>query len=381
MSIGVLQGGTRDAVEFAFVFIGVGLAVGFCRSITTEPIAEDLPALPQERVRAHVRASGTVGLAVGLVAALLCALLVRPDTAVGLWSLALPLLLVPVDAVRAAWTGARRAHRAAPLSLAQLAAGSTGLAAALLTGRAEWALAPVVVVSGVLVALALVAAGPRVPGTSLRPRHWIYAVEWSLTYGLAQSSGLVLAGFGLPLLPLLLRAQGVVFGPLSPLAQAVAALAVPEFAAVRRRRPALLSAAVGLSVLLVALSAAYAVVVLLLPDAVTAAVLGSAWQHYAPVLVASAAAVVAAGAPMGPLVAMRAHGAPRTSLVCRIVLGSAGLLLPVPAALLWGASGFFWATAAASLLGAGWSVRALRLLERRPVERRGAPVLQRGRAS
>ena len=364
ISVAALQGATEAAAEFAIVFIGYSLAVGLCRSITTEPAAPELPGLPEGDVRAHVRAAAVTGLAIGLLTALLCALLLRPDTTLGLWSLALPVAAVPVDSVRAAWIGSGRAPWAARFSLAQLAAAVVGFVVTLVTDSAAWALAPVVAVSAVLALVALVGRGSHMTAAHLRPRHWVYATEWSLTYGIAQSSSLVLATLGLPLLPLLLRAQGVVFGPLFSLSQAVAALAVPEFVSLRRRRPALLPAAVGLSVGLIGVCAVYAALVLLVPDAVLAAVLGSSWPEFEPLLIASAASVVVGGAAMGPLVAMRAHGAARTSLLCRVVIGVAGLVLPVTGALVWGMAGFFLAAAVASVIGAVWSSFALRRWER-----------------
>ena len=114
-----------------------------------------------------------------------------------------------------------------------------------------------------------------------------------------------MTALGLPLLPLLVRAQGVVFGALSTLTQAVAALAVPEFTGLRRAR--LMRPALGLSGGLAALCALYAAAALIVPDSVVAALLGNAWTAFAPVLPAAAAAFVAAGVSMGPLVALRAR--------------------------------------------------------------------------
>jgi hypothetical protein len=99
---------------------------------------------------------------------------------------------------------------------------------------------------------------------------------------------------------------------------------------------------------------------------VLATVLGSAWSAYHPVVLGSAAAVAVAGATMGPLVAMRAHGAARTSLTCRVVMGVAGLLLPVGAALVWATPAYFWASAVAAVLGGAVCLLALRAVERRP---------------
>lgn len=360
LSIAALRGSADGAAEFALVFLVHSLAVGFARSITTEPLAQELPGFLAEQVRVHVRAACLIGLVVGSLSALLSAVLVRPDTALGLWSLAFTVVITATDSMRAAWIGARRTTRALSISLGQLAGAIGGLAWVAMTGVAAWALAPVVVVSGLLALAAL--AGPRVDTAALRPRHWIYAAEWSLTSGLAQSSGLVVTALGLPLLPLLLRAQGVIFGPLSMLTQAVAALAVPEFAT--SRRAGLLRPALWLSGGLVGVCAGYAAVTLLVPSGVLAAVLGQAWESFAPVLPAAAAAFVAAGISMGPLVALRAHGAARASLGARVVLGVSRLALPVGAALLWGPVGFFWAAAVAGALGGAWATWVLRRVER-----------------
>ena len=364
MSIGALRGSTEAAAEFAVVFIGYALAVGFCRSVTTEPRAPELPSAAPVDVLSHVRASAVVGLAVGGLASLACAVLLRPDTPLGLWALVLPLVAVPVDAVRAAWIGSGRPGRAVPASVGLLVAAAAGLLAALLTGQAVWALIPVVATAAVLVAVAFAVTRGVPVRERLRPRHWIYALEWSLTFGQQQSSGLILAALGLPLLPLMLRAQGVVFGPLSTVAQASAALSVPELVRLRRRRTRLVSAAVAVSGLLVVGSAFYAAVVLLLPDAVLRALLGSAATEYMSVLLASAVAVTLTGLAMGPLVALRAHDAPRASLVARVAIGSTSLICTLVGALAWGVEGYFWASAVASVFGGAWSFTALRRVER-----------------
>ena len=366
VSIGVLQGPTSGAAEFALVFLLHGLAVGLSRSITTEPVAQDLASFPPDHVRAHVRVSALIGALVGLVTALIAAALVRPETAVGLWSLAFPLAVVGADSVRAAWIGAQRPSSAARYSVAQFIAGAVGLVLTVLTGDAVWALAPVVVVSAGLT-LGAALSGPATSWAALVPRHGYYAGEWLLTSGLSQSSGLV-AAHALPLLPLLIRAQSVVFGPLSALAQAVAVLAVPEFASLRRRRPSLVGAATALTAFLMISAAVYAGLVLLVPDSVFAVVLGETWAEYRPVLLPSIALIIAANAPMSPLVALRAHGYARTSLGATILLGVGHFLLPLLGVLVAGLPGFFWGSAASSLVGALVSMTALKRAEqRRPV--------------
>jgi hypothetical protein len=368
LSVAVLRASAEGAAQFAVVFLVHALAVGFCRSITTEPVAQELPAWSDDAVRGHVRRSAATGLLVGVLSAAVSAALVRPDSAVGLLSLAFTLLAVPTDAVRGAWIGAGRARAAAPYSLLQLVAALAGLVAVLLTGSGPWALLPVVAVSGSLTAVALV-RGPRLELAALRPRHWIYAAEWSVTFGMGQSSGLVVSAIGLPLLPLLVRAQGVLYGPMSTAAQAVAVLAVPEFVTARRTR--FLAPAVVLSAVLTAGCALYAVLVLVVPESWPAALLGHAWESFRPVLPAAGAAFVAGGLAMGPLVALRAQGAARSSLRTKLVIGVVRLVLPVAAVVPWGAAGFFWGSAAAGLLGGVWAVLALHRLEAAPV---GHPV-------
>ena len=364
LSIGALRGPTAAAAEFAVVFIAYSLAVGFCRAVTTEPRAPELPGAGPAEVRAHVRVSAVVGLGIGFLATGLCAVLLRPDTALGLWSLAFLVIAVPVDAVRAAWTGSRRTDRAVPQSSAMLVAAAAGLVLTLVTGNAVWAVAPVVVTGAVLVAVAFLVTPGAAVRDRLRPRHWIYAGEWALTFGQQQSSGLILAALGLPLLPLMLRAQGVVFGPLSTLLQATAALSVPEFVGLRRRRRSLQTAGYALSGLLVGGSALYGFVVLLVPEEVLEVLLGSAEPEYRPVLLASAAAIALAGTSMGPLVALRAHDAPRWSIRARIAIGTTGLLTTLVGALVWGAPGYFWSSALAGALGGVWAALALRRAER-----------------
>ncbi|NYJ05881.1 hypothetical protein [Petropleomorpha daqingensis] len=365
LSVAVLRGSAEGAAQFAVVFLVHALAVGFCRSITTEPVAQELPAWDGDAVRGHVRRSAATGVLVGLLSAAVSAALVRPDTVVGLLSLAFTLLVVPTDSTRGAWIGAGRARAAAPYSLLQFVAAVAGLVVVLVTGSGPWALVPLLVVSGALV-LAALARGPRLELGALRPRHWVYAAEWSVTFGMGQSSGLVVSALGLPLLPLLVRAQGVLYGPMSTAAQAVAVLAVPEFVTARRTR--LLAPAVVLSAALTAGCALYAVLVMVVPAAWPAALLGHAWEPFRPVLPAAAAAFVAGGLSMGPLVALRARGAARSSLRAKVVIGVVRLVLPVAAVVPWGAEGFFWASAAAGLLGGVWAVLALRRVEATPAD-------------
>lgn len=363
VSVGVLHGPTAGAREFAIVFLMHSLAIGFSRSITTEPVAQDLALFPRARVRAVVRGSGFTGAAVGLVTALLALVILRPATPVGLWSLAFPLTVVGVDSVRAAWIGARLAAVAVRYSAAQVVAAAAGLLLTLLTGNAVWALAPIVVVSAVLT-LATFIAGPALSRAELVPRHGFYAGEWLFTSGLSQSSGLV-AAQALPLLPLLLRAQGVLFGPLSPLAQAVAALAVPEFATLRRRRPSLVGPAAALTAGLMLTAAVYAGLLLLVPESVLAHLLGETWQQYRPILLPSIAMVIASNAPMSPLVALRAHGYARTSLGLTVAIGTGHLLLPLAGAFVAGIPGFFWGAALSSVIGCVLSMITLRRAEQR----------------
>jgi uncharacterized membrane protein len=373
VSIGVLQGPTTAAAEFALVFLLYGMAVGFSRSITTEPVVQDLALYPHERLLAHVRMSGCKGAVVGLLTALLAVAVVRPETGVGLWSLAFPIVLVATDSVRAAWIGARLPATAVRYSLAQVVAAAIGLLISLLTDQPVWALLPVIAVSAVL-ALAAVVTGPALTRAALLPSHWFYAGEWLFTSGLSQSSGL-LATQALPLLPLLIRAQGVLFGPLSALAQAVAALAVPEFAVLKRRRPSLLGPAAGLTALLTLIAAVYAAFVLLLPDSVAAGLLGETWSEYKPVLLPSIALVVLTTAPMSPLVALRAHGYARTSFGLTIALGVGHLLLPLAGVLVAGLAGFFWGAALSSAIGCVVAMAVLRRAEgRRSAEPVGEPA-------
>jgi hypothetical protein len=373
VSVGVLQGPPAAATEFALVFLLYSMAVGFSRSITTEPVAPDLPLYPRPRLLDHVRVSGWKGGLVGLLTAALAAAVVRPDTAVGLWSLAFPLVMVATDSIRAAWIGARMPAVAVRYSAVQVVAAALGLLTTFLIGDAVWALIPVVTVSAAL-ALAALIRGPAPTRAELLPHHWFYAGEWLFTSGLSQSSGLV-AAQALPLLPLLIRAQGVLFGPLSSLAQAVAALAVPEFASLRRRRPSLLRPAAGLTALLVTIAAVYAGMVLILPESVPAHLLGQTWAEYKPILLPSIAMVIVSNAPMSPLVALRAHGYARTSLGVTISLGVGHLLLPLAGALLAGLPGFFWGAATSSVIGCAVSMLVLRRAEaRRSVEPVGEPV-------
>jgi hypothetical protein len=113
------------------------------------------------------------------------------------------------------------------------------------------------------------------------------------------------------------------------------------------------------------------VLVLVVPESWPAALLGHAWESFRPVLPAAGAAFVAGGLAMGPLVALRAQGAARSSLRAKLVIGVVRLVLPVAAVVPWGAAGFFWASAAAGLLGGVWAVLALHRLEAAPV---GHPV-------
>ncbi|RBY75303.1 hypothetical protein DQ238_19960 [Geodermatophilus sp. TF02-6] len=371
LSIGVLRGGAAGAVDFAVVFLIHTLAVGLSRSLTSEPVAQELPGTSLDRVRARVRAASVTGLGFGVVSALVSAVFVRPETSVGLCSLAFTVLVVPTDSIRSMWTGAGRAPRAAPISTAQLLAAAAGLVIAVLGGSPAWGLVLTAAVSLVAVVLSL-GRGPRPGRSELRPAHWYYAAEWFLTSGLAQSTGLVVAAFGLPLIPLLLRAQGVVFGPVTTLTTAVALLVLPELVAHRSRWSSLVPAALGISALLVVLSAGYAIAVGLLPASVLRAALGGTAPAFATVLLPCAVSLVTACVLWGPMIALRALGAARASLVARIVIGVLSFALPLAGALLAGVQGFFWSTAVASVLSGVCAVAVLQWVESRK-GRRVAP--------
>ena len=370
ISIGALRGDAEGAAEFAILFLVLTMAAGFSRSITTEPVAQTLSLLTGEEVRRHVRVAGVTGLVVGLLAAAGTAAVVRPETSLGWWTVGLTVVVVATDSVRTAWLGARRPDRAVRMSAAQLVAGVAGLVLTLLGHPPVAALVPMVLMSALLIVLSL-ASGPAIPRRELLPHHWYYAAEWLFTGGLRQSSGLVVAAQGLTVLPLLLRATGVVFGPLTALSQAAASLAVPELAALRTRRPSLLRPALVLSAALVLVSVVYSAVVLLLPDRLLATVLGETWAHYEPVLLAAVVYTVLAPASMGPLVALRSHGFARSSLGAKIVLGVIQLVLPVVGVSVGGAAGFFWGAAAGQAVSGIYSAVVLRRAERIPA---GVPV-------
>jgi hypothetical protein len=121
-------------------------------------------------------------------------------------------------------------------------------------------------------------------------------------------------------------------------------------------------------------SAVYAAALLVVPESVVSHVLGQTWLEFRPVLVPAIVAVVLAGGSMGPFVALRAHGYARASLGAKVVRGIAGLLLPLLGVQVIGLSGYFWGSAAASALGAVWSLGTLRRAERHaPVEPVGTP--------
>ena len=199
-----------------------------------------------------------------------------------------------------------------------------------------------------------------------------YAAEGFALQGAPQATVFVVAAVAGLAAAGSLRAAQTIFGPLTVLGLGIRLALVPE--AVRaasrslRRMTRLVLAAAAL---LTGVTAVWSVAVLLLPDAVGKALLGSSWALAVPLLVYVAVDRLANATSIGPFLGLRALADSRRSLRARMAVAALTVLGGVVGALVDGAHGAAIGAAASSLVSiVVWGYAFFRAL----AHRRAVPV-------
>lgn len=165
-----------------------------------------------------------------------------------------------------------------------------------------------------------------------------------------------------------LRAVQTLLGPLNIIGFGLASFAVPEIARRSLAPRAVWKAAAALSALFGAVTAAWSLVLLLLPDSVGERVLGETWAQAEEAVPGLAVSMLLVALMVGPSVVVRALD--RTSLLfsCSALLGVLLLVLPAVGMSLYGIAGAAWANALASglVLVPYWWAAAIAIRRGRP---------------
>ena len=233
-------------------------------------------------------------------------------------------------------------------------------------------LAALVWAAGLVAALVLLRVGgalsrPRVAGLgrwlTSDPRRVHLGADAAMA-GLAPvGNGILAAAVSGAAATATVRGAAAMFAPLATLGLAMSLGAVPE--ARRRPQDAALRFLLGLTAALVALSAAWSLLLLVLPDSWGEAILGPTWELAQPILPLLAVEYLGLGMWTGATAMLRFSDQTRTALRMRLVYAPASLVLPVVALGLLGGVTAFAATLAVlgvlvGVVGLVLGVRAVR---------------------
>ena len=352
---------------FSVAFLLFSLVIGAERSLVGQPLAMRHSHETGQQQRVTVRLVLGTSLALGLVAAagsLVLGLVVPGALGRTLVALAcvLPFLIVQ-DAARMAFFAWAR-PRDATLNDATWAVVQFALVAAVV--RADLATPATMVLcwgGGAVVAVLLATwqlhAWPALRGVGRwagghRDVAGYLMVEYVVGVGAFQG-GLLLVGATLGVGDIgALRAAQVLMGPIGILSTAAMSFGVPEIA----RRRALPARAERLAVLaslaLLAVTAAYAVVLLLVPDGLGEALLGDTWTGASAVLLPVALVSVVASGKLGPAIITYGLGLARRTIWLVSVLGVLAVVFMALGAWLAGAVGLAWGLCAAQAAIVPW---------------------------
>jgi O-antigen/teichoic acid export membrane protein len=149
-----------------------------------------------------------------------------------------------------------------------------------------------------------------------------------------------------------IRAANILFGPIHVLALGVRLVAVPEAVRILKRSPRHLGTACTLlAVALSAMSAAWGLVIFVLPEGVGEALLGQTWSLAQGVTVPIAVAMAAGGISAAMLVGLRALAAARRSFQARVLVSVLQILGTLAGAAAGGAVPAAWGLAAGVVAG------------------------------
>jgi hypothetical protein len=353
---------------FALAFSTYLLVVGICRALVAEPLLVRASDDPSDW-RLSTRAATGAALVIGVVFGVLCVatgavaggVLGHALVALGL---VLPVLLLQ-DMWRYAFFAAARGGRAFVTDLSCAAILIPVLT--VLSVKSVDGVEPFILCWGLaalLAAIVGVALARIVPSVRLA-RSWIIGQK-DLAFPFAGEFVVVSAGelalFGIGGLVGLgavgaLRGGQILLGPVRVLQLGIRLAAIPDgVRALRRSSSELRRMCVVLSVLLTAAPLAWGGALLLLPDRVGEAALGSTWKQADATLVPLSLALAGTGAMTGAFIGLRALAAAGRSLRLRLMTAPFIVAGALVGAAIGGATGAAWGTAVVvwSSVGLWW---------------------------
>lgn len=349
-------------------------SLGLFRSFAGKTYAIRFATAPTDRQQDGQAAVTGLALLWGLVTGSLLVIvaattgpLLRP--ALLITGMLLPLLLLH-DAWRITLVAIGRSARSAALDSIWILLAVPAFAAALTVATpsaatliAAWG------VSGSLAALAGLALGTSAPSAraalrflrSHRDLAWPLAGEQVTSQGATQA-GVLILGALLPLSAMgTLRTGQVLYSPLNLLQLAAPLVGLPEVRRVQSSSVEQATALVNQLALLLAGSAAVAMVGLwLIPESIGTAIIGESFAAGRTLLLPLGLRNVGGGITLAAFVGLHALEQPRISMVIGATRGVLMLAAVVPAALTAGLTGAVWVMAGADLLAAGLAIVALR---------------------
>jgi O-antigen/teichoic acid export membrane protein len=357
--------GSEAFGAFAAVYVVYTLLLGISEALTAEVLVVVHSASRRRAWRSAVQGAAGCALALGSVVGLVALLLAGVTS--GPLRQALPAfaILAPAMFLQDLWRFAlfacQRPRAALVNDLTWAVVQTAALAALKLTGHATmtslilgWGAGGV---AGAI--LGMVQTG-ILPNPALAWQWFVqhrsfgvrFAGEWGILYGSAQVVlGLVGIVVGLAALGSLKAAQ-VLFGPLGGLVNGIRLSLIPLAIQVNSRSPRrLVGFIVVMSCGLALIAGAWTMVVFLLPASLGQALLGASWPGARAVLPAIAADQIVVAVSLGPLIALRAKQAARTSFRVRAITGTLVLILGTAGALSGSALAAASGLAAASVIG------------------------------
>jgi O-antigen/teichoic acid export membrane protein len=358
--------GPAEFGAFSLAWVTYAVVLNLSRGLGTDPLTVRYSGSADARWRFAVRQATSTVLLVGLTTGLGCVaagLLLGGSVGPALLGLGLvlPLLLVQ-DGWRYAFFAAGRGRSAFLNDLVWALALVPAIAVASRhPGEFEfvvaWGAAGGVAAALGCLQVRLVPLGLRRAVDWIRQQRdlgWRYMIENVAVssasqlrmYGLGAISGLAAVGA--------VRGAQLLLGPFLAVLMGVSLVAVPEAARVLRRSPRRLPLfCIGLGGVQAFAALLWGLALLLLmPAAVGAGLLGSVWPLAAALIIPTTLVAVHGSLSDGAFVGLRAMGAAPRSLRAQLVIAAAYVLFGLAGAAVSGAAGSAWGVAAATLIGA-----------------------------
>jgi O-antigen/teichoic acid export membrane protein len=377
--------GPTEFGAFSLAFATYLFALNASRGLATDPLSVRFSDVPAASWREAAAAATGTAVLVGLVLGAGCVLAALVlDNVVGRAFLALGLMLPGLllqDSWRYAFFTARRGRDAFLNDLVWAVALGPFLAAVMLSGQlhVQW----FVLAWGGAAAVGGLAGAVQariLPRLSLAARwhrtHQHLAVRYlseNITfntatqlrlYGVGVISGLAAVGA--------LRASELLLGPVNLVMMGVGTLmAIPEAAKLANRDLARMRRfVIGITVLTASAGLLWGLIVGMLPDRLGEQLMGATWQPAVALLVPTTAMIALLGVWAGAWAGLRALGAARRSLRSQLLGASAFLVGALAGAVIDGAAGAAWGSAAGNLVASfiWWRQFHLALREFQPAQ-------------